>query len=343
MNGNVRWDPGEPAGYYGEVEPSGLKLKLHDDLDVTVAAGSSLPNDFPSNPLQVAHQPVQLADFGTSVSLDTPTFAARYGQMGLWQPYTFIYEAAPGLYMLEPYDSNRTPVLFVHGAGGTPQDWRYFIGRLDRTKYQAWVYHYPSGLPLELNAFYLNRLTDELHRMHAFGCVFVAAHSIGGLVAKRFIDMNQAGTIPTYVGLFISIAAPWGGVESAESGVKRAPVAIPSWVDISPESKFLNALYAQSALFAVPHALLFAYRRDREFRLANTDGRVTLKSQLEPRIRNSAFAIDGINADHSGILRSEAAFEKFSQIIDAASGPTSASAQCDSSAERGLRTGAAWN
>ena len=132
---------------------------------------------------------------------------------------------------------------------------------------------------------------------------------MGGLVAKRFIDMDQAGTSLTYVGLFISIAAPWGGIESAESGVKRAPVAIPSWVDISPESKFLSALYAQSAALEVPHALLFAYQRDRESRLANSDGRVTLKSQLEPRIRNSAFAIDGVNADHSGILQSEAAFE----------------------------------
>jgi hypothetical protein len=142
---------------------------------------------------------------------------------------------------------------------------------------------------------------------------------MGGLLAKRFIDMNRAATGPTYVGLFISIATPWGGVKSAEIGVHHAPVAIPSWVDISPESKFLSALYSQSSPQSVPHALFFAYGRDRVFRRTNTDGRVSLESQLEPRIKNSAYAIDGFNADHVGILHSDAAFERFSEIIDAAS------------------------
>ena len=317
MNANKRWDRGEPAGYYGEIEPSGLKLQLHENVDITVDADGSLPQDFPSDPFGVARQPVQLGDFGTSVTLDTPTFAPRYGQMGLWEPYTFLYEAAPGLYLLEPYDPNRVPVLFIHGTGGTPQDWRYFINHLDRTRYQAWVYHYASGLPLELSALYLNRMADELHRMHAFECVIVVGHSVGGLVGKRFIDMNRAATGLTYVGLFISIATPWGGVESAEIGVNYAPTVIPSWVDISPESEFLVVLYSQASPLSVPHILFFAYGRDRVFRLANTDGRVTLDSQLEPRIKNSAFAIDGFNADHVGILHSAAAFERSTEFMDA--------------------------
>ena len=327
-NGNKRWDPDEPAAYYGEVQPAALKLHLHDNFDLTLVAGASLSNEFPANPLEVARQPIQLVDFGASVSLDAPTFAPRYGRMGLWEPYTFIYEAAPGLYVLEPYDSNRIPILFVHGAGGTPQDWRYFISRLDKSKYQAWIYHYASGLPLELNALYLNRLTGELRQRHAFDCMFVAAHSVGGLVAKRFIDINRTVGGAGYIALFISIATPWGGVESAELGVEHAPVAIPSWVDMSPDSRFLNTLYSAQTSLTVPHALLFAYGRDREFRLANTDGRVTLESQLDPRIKNSAFAVDGFNADHAGILRDEEAFQGFARIIDGAARIQSRKSAC---------------
>src|SRR5262245_38386871 len=59
--------------------------------------------------------------------------AEAHGRKGLWRPISFVKERRGGVYMLEPYDPAKIPVLFVHGAGGSPQDWRYFIERLDRT------------------------------------------------------------------------------------------------------------------------------------------------------------------------------------------------------------------
>ncbi len=72
VKGNMRWDPGEPAAYFGDIAPSGLLLKLYDNLDMTVASGGLLPDDFPAQPLEVSMKPLQLGDFGTSVSLETP-------------------------------------------------------------------------------------------------------------------------------------------------------------------------------------------------------------------------------------------------------------------------------
>jgi hypothetical protein len=47
--------------------------------------------------------------------------------------------------VLEPYDTSRIPVLFIHGIGGTPRDFRAVIDALDRTRFQAWVFSYPPG------------------------------------------------------------------------------------------------------------------------------------------------------------------------------------------------------
>jgi hypothetical protein len=62
--------------------------------------------------------------------------------MGLWEPTRFLKEHGVGIYMLEVYDPDKTPVLFINGAGGSAQNWRYFLRRLDRTRFQAWFFLY---------------------------------------------------------------------------------------------------------------------------------------------------------------------------------------------------------
>src|SRR5262249_49597624 len=143
------------------------------------------------------------------------------------------------LYLLEPYDAARTPVLFVHGAGGTPRDWRYFIEHLDRARYQAWVYAYPSGLPLELSAAWLNDSVMALHVRHGMPRVIVVAHSMGGLVARRFVVLNAHAPGQDYITTLVTVSTPWNGVASAGFGVAYSPLVVPSWNDLAPDSDFL--------------------------------------------------------------------------------------------------------
>src|SRR5690349_21075056 len=107
--------------------------------------------EFYANPDGVAAQVVVEEPLQVT-NLDFPAFTESNGRMGLWKPLSFVKEKRGGVYLLEPYDAQKIPVLFIHGAGGTPQDWRYFISHLDRNKYQVWVYYYPTGLPIELSA-----------------------------------------------------------------------------------------------------------------------------------------------------------------------------------------------
>ena len=51
---------------------------------------------------------------------------------GLWQPVEFVRQVGAGVYFLEPYDPDKIPVLFVHGALGHPGDWDAIVAALDR-------------------------------------------------------------------------------------------------------------------------------------------------------------------------------------------------------------------
>ena len=62
-----------------------------------------------------------------------------------------------GLYMVQPYDPNRIPVLMVHGIWSSPVTWMEMFNDLQsdpvlREKYQFWFYLYPTGQPLTFAA-----------------------------------------------------------------------------------------------------------------------------------------------------------------------------------------------
>ena len=57
-----------------------------------------------------------------------------------------------GLYMLEPYEAGKIPVLMVHGLWSSPLTWMEMFNDLRsvpeiRRNYQFWFYEYPTGQP----------------------------------------------------------------------------------------------------------------------------------------------------------------------------------------------------
>jgi hypothetical protein len=141
-------DPGEPAGIAGRPEPitvgpeqrlTGWEIRLSE----TTTLGSSLGIDFEGLDLSTADS-IPIAA-GEVTNLDDPRFTAQQAKAGMWTPLSAAREVGGGVYFLEPYDPERIPVLFVHGIGGSPQDFRSLIEGLDRTRYQPWIYHYPTA------------------------------------------------------------------------------------------------------------------------------------------------------------------------------------------------------
>ena len=44
-------------------------------------------------------------------------------------------EASDNTYFLQEYAMDKIPILFVHGSGGNPTDFRILIEGLDRSRY----------------------------------------------------------------------------------------------------------------------------------------------------------------------------------------------------------------
>lgn len=255
---------------------------------------------------------------GQVVSLDDPRFSPEGGVQGLWNPALFVREYGAGVYFLEPFSAAKIPVLFVHGIGGHPRGFESIIAHLKRTQFQPWIFHYPGGVRLRVTSNFLRWVLDDLHAKYHFGKVYVIAHSMGGLVSRACINEITRRESPPYVTLFVSISTPWQGHAAAALGLWFSPVVIPSWIDISPGSPFLTSVLAEPLPPTLPYYLLFAYLGSSE-----SDGTVSLRSQLDPTAQSAAARVYGFAADHEGVLRSPALIATVNRILEAGDHPTS--------------------
>jgi pimeloyl-ACP methyl ester carboxylesterase len=244
----------------------------------------------------------QLTAVGELTTLTDPRFDLTKSPDGLWRPYDYMLTSHPGVYFLEPYDPKRVPVLFVHGITGSPANFAYLIEHLDRTKFQAWVYNYPTGLYLAAVADHLNQTIEKLEARYQVRRIAVVAHSMGGLVSRGFILRHaltsSTGTIP----LFVSMSTPWEGLDSAAFGVNYSPVVVDVWRDCAPGSEYLQSLFAVPLPQGTQFHLMFAFRRKSTSFGESGDQTITVASALGSGAQRDAARIYGFNDSHDGIL-----------------------------------------
>lgn len=302
--------PGEPAILLDEPRVVDVRERVvQDDLDLLVSANSSAELGFSldlSEPDLDVPVRVGPSDLGAVFPLEAPRFSPESGRRGLWEPMTFIQETGGGIFFLEPYDPNRTPVLFVHGIGGNPQEFTELIASLDRERFQAWVGQYPSALRLEQVADGMVAGLDALHEAYGFDRLVLVAHSMGGLVSRAYLNDRARRPSGYRVELFVTFATPWAGHAAAEAGVERSPVVIPSWRDIRPGSHFVQDLFETPLPENTEHHLFFAFEGHRRGGATGgaNDGVVAVASQLSPGAQAGATRIRGLPENHTGIIRS---------------------------------------
>jgi len=314
LNNNLEHDKGEPAGYYGYPSPVEIRknarytklTKVKDNIDFSLSTAKHLPSGYDGQIMLtsdlVKHTVIKT---GELIHFDAPVMAERFGRLGYWEPVTFMREVGLGIFFLEKYAPHKTPILFIHGAMGTPFEWKETIGAMNRKRYQPWFYYYPSGLPLEDISRALNLLVEELHDRYRFKELVVVAHSMGGLVARSFILKNAYDSEEDYIRIFISVSTPWNGHKMSEKGVRMAPTAVPSWYDMVPESPFIKSLYEKAFPSHLKHYLFFSYKGDCSLFMENNDGTVELSSQLDYRAQAEAERIFAFNRDHVSIINSK--------------------------------------
>jgi pimeloyl-ACP methyl ester carboxylesterase len=245
--------------------------------------------------------------------LDEDVFSVTRGKKGYWAPRRFFHELGANIYGLENYDPAKIPILFVHGAAGSPQDWRYFVAHIDRTRYQPWFFYYPSGAPVPDMSELLYRKLLEIQEKYHPRRLYITAHSLGGLVVRSML--GEHGDSLSWVKLFISISTPWGGERLATVGVRLSPVVVPSWNDLCPHGRFLKSLFMKPLPPGIDYYLLFSHRGGHGIVRPNNDGTVTLASQLRPEAQAEAKRIIGFDESHTGILSSQEVLAWYNALL----------------------------
>lgn len=311
---HLRMDPGKL------VECQSGAAHKNIALDISASGPQWLDGEVDIAALQArrAHQPArmslgQVTKMGEIASLDDSRFAGKVGKDSLWRPVDFAVEGNAGVYFLEKFDAMKTPVLFIHGISGTPTDFRALIERLDRRRFQPWVYYYPSGARLPSVADHLTQTMRKLQFRYGFQKFVVVAHSMGGLVSRgfllRYASLGSGAAIP----LYITIATPWDGDPAARLGVQMAPVPVRVWEDMVPDSDYLRELfYAGGAAVrthralpeGISHHLLFTYKQAGVSLGQASDGTVAVSSQLHWHAQRDAVKLYGFNDTHMGVLQS---------------------------------------
>ena len=177
------------------IIPENGRPRISGDIDITALQARTVKDQF-------AASLGLLTAAGAITTLSDPRFSLENAASGLWAPFDFIFNFQPGVYLLQAYDPNKIPVLFVHGINGTPINFRFLIDHLDTSRFQPWVYYYPSGASLSLCAGHLSQIMDRLRLRFGFKKFFVVAHSMGGLVARGFCAaLSGAGAAQRYSAL----------------------------------------------------------------------------------------------------------------------------------------------
>jgi pimeloyl-ACP methyl ester carboxylesterase len=100
-----------------------------------------------------------------------------------------------GLYMVEPFDPNRIPVVMVHGLWSSPTTWMEMFNDLRafpevRSRFQFWFFLYPTGQPFWISAASLRDTLAEVRQMldpqicnPNLDQLVLVGHSMGGLVS----------------------------------------------------------------------------------------------------------------------------------------------------------------
>lgn len=299
LNSNLRIDDGEPRA----VAAKQIMLQegmLHSKVELKLGGAPA--------PKLVAYEPKH----DEIVGVYDDKLRTRLGRKGGWAPGEWRRENGDDrLYLMEPFDPNRTPIVFVHGTGGTPEDMHALIEKVDRTRFQVWLFWYASGMRMSVSAQSLKSLLDEYRVLHDFSSIVVVAQCVGGLVARDMVVQLQDRDHKYTVGGLVTFSTPWAGHGMAANGTSISPMTVPAWYDMAEGSDFQKKAIA-TALPTVPHYMFFSYGKGSD---VGDDGTVALTSELEFTMQRRATEVIGFSETHMGIVTNPESLNTFNEVL----------------------------
>ncbi|MDO4574470.1 MAG: alpha/beta hydrolase [Planctomycetia bacterium] len=180
-----------PMTVFLRMEPNQTPvLEFYDPMDTTRIA--------------VADRTVPMEiDFTTPLAYSMQQEASLkiLGSVGLFRPDRLLQKneegtrEIKGIYMAQPFNPDKIPVLMVHGLWSSPLAWMEMYNTLNsipdiREHYQIWFYFYPNGQPFWVSAAQfrddlarLRRDLDPQHTIPNLDQMVLVGHSMGGLIS----------------------------------------------------------------------------------------------------------------------------------------------------------------
>ena len=316
LNNNLTYDAYEPA-VLSPILSFDDSVSMLPEVVLTLAKSDELLVDFLisfSKSGLISDSEDRWAN-GAISPLGSEVYRSENANTAYWEPMRFVDSIGGGIFFESAYDPTKIPLLFIHGAAGTPQEFEDLVAEIDTSKYQPWYYFYASGLRLDVTVEVLHRLLNKQWQEYHFKNMAVVAHSMGGLVARGYIQRHynpKAYEIP----LFISLSTPWNGHAGAQAGIDMAPAIVPSWIDMAPHSEYINSLFEKPLPHNVHHHLLFGVRGGSSRFTGTNDETVSIASEIYGPAQGQAEKIYGYDETHTSILSAEASVKQVRALSD---------------------------
>lgn len=324
QNGDFVHQPGEPV----YVQPGPAFTNRLDTrrgnfrfniLEVTrERVQSTLPFEVDLTSKGLQNMPRTATTMGVPIDFDDYRFNDRNIALGMWEPTRWFTQVDYGFYLFGDWNPSlpKPMILLVHGINGSPRDFEAMLDKIDTSAFKVALFHYPSGISLDDNAYMLAQTMNELQIRTPGQSYVLIAHSMGGLVAKRFIELQEQSGRSDLIDRFITISTPWDGHRAAAAGAKHSPIVAPVWKDLAPGSRFIRELEQYALPPHLEYTMIFGYGGNNPVLGEANDGAVSLDSQLSPSMQDRADTLIGVSQDHVGILPDDRTIGFVGEILD---------------------------
>lgn len=178
-----------------------LRIKPEPEGGNTFTADFELYDPMKTDSIRLGDVSVPLEiDLTTPLAYMIANAPSPQGITGLMDPEATAPQQ--GLYMLQPYQPDKIPVIFVHGLMSSPRTWLNMLNGLMgdpvlRRRYQFWFFKYPTGNPVLYSAATLRDSIAQVRtafdpegRDAQFNKMVIVSHSMGGLLTKTMVQSS---------------------------------------------------------------------------------------------------------------------------------------------------------
>ena len=188
------YKPADPRKYF--LPAAGLAVPVTATLDFSASGSGTRPVRAVTLALYdpTRHDTIQVGGTERPLAADFGAPLAYYPNPKLLGIMAMLrgtdYYQRTGLYLLDPYDPDRIPVVLVHGLLSVPQMWMPTITAIKsdpelRSRYQFWVFAYPTGNPITLSALKFRESLAQVYQLYPkTKDLILIGHSMGGLVSR---------------------------------------------------------------------------------------------------------------------------------------------------------------